>query len=79
MLGRARHIALRHQRVEREHQVDASNIPFGHPRHILFSFPQVGSNCHDPLQRSIYGRAAEPMAMLQAKNLQAKFVLGGRH
>jgi hypothetical protein len=57
VLGRARHIALRHQRVEREQevQVNASNIPFGHPRHILFSFPQVGSNCHDPLQRSICG------------------------
>jgi len=48
-------------------------------RHILFLFPQVVSTCHDPLQRSIYARAAEPMAMLRAKNLQAKFVLGGRH
>ena len=56
--GGAGHIALRHQGVEREEkvQVDPANIPFGHSRHILFSFPQSGPNCHDPLRRSIRRR-----------------------
>ena len=68
MPRRPGHVAFRHQRVERQEeiQVDASNIPIGHPRHILFSFPQSRSNCHDPLQRSIRGRAGGRMTMLQA-------------